>query len=45
MKNESVKESLEGWKNFLEEKRKMVEQQICKKDQHVYKHSMQIQEI
>ena len=38
MKNESVKKSLEKFKNVLEEKRKMLKQNICiEKDQHVLK--------
>ena len=37
MMNESVKKSLEKSKNVLEEKRKIVQQKICKKkEQHVY---------
>ena len=37
MKNESVKKSLEKSKNALQEKHKIVKQNICiKKDQHVY---------
>ena len=36
MKNERVEKSLEKSKNVLEEKRKMVKQKICIKNQHVY---------
>ena len=40
MKNESVKKSLEKWKNVLEEKRKRKAKNVQKKNQHAYNISM-----